>query len=165
MDPFASHVIRALLILLSFRPPEERPSSSLRSKKSTAFKSRQGPMKSIITTSESAVQPSEKAAPPEEFLAMGRKFVLKIRSDLGENEVRALAGNKVASPVLQVCLLGERKVFYSRLWTDLFSSQLLLELEVEYGMSDEPNSLMDRVLVGMITHARSLFSTLRTATP
>ena len=37
-----------------------------------------------------------------EFSKLARRFVQQLRKDLDENEVRALAANKVASPVLQV---------------------------------------------------------------
>lgn len=44
--------------------------------------------------------PKEHTIP--EFSNLARRFVQQLRSDLGPNEVRALATNKVASPVLQV---------------------------------------------------------------
>ena len=37
-----------------------------------------------------------------EFLKLARQFVQQLRKDLNANEIRALAANKVASPVLQV---------------------------------------------------------------
>jgi len=37
-----------------------------------------------------------------EFSELARRFVQQLRNDLNANEVRALAANKVASPVLQV---------------------------------------------------------------
>ena len=37
-----------------------------------------------------------------EFSDLARKFVQQLRENLDANEVRALAANKVASPVLQV---------------------------------------------------------------
>ena len=37
-----------------------------------------------------------------EFSKLARRFVQQLRRDLDANEVRALAANKVASPVLQV---------------------------------------------------------------
>jgi len=37
-----------------------------------------------------------------EFSKLARRLVQQLREDLNANEVRALAANKVASPVLQV---------------------------------------------------------------
>ena len=37
-----------------------------------------------------------------EFSKLARRFIRQLREDLNANEVRALAANKVASPVLQV---------------------------------------------------------------
>ena len=39
---------------------------------------------------------------PKEMRRMAEQFVSALREQLGENEVRALAADKVASPVLQV---------------------------------------------------------------
>lgn len=101
MDPFASHVIRALLSLLcpNIFPPEKL--STMRSKKSAAYKAKQGPLKSVFnddTDSPSAT----KVSVPKELISLAPRFVTVIRDSLGENEVRALAANQVASPVLQV---------------------------------------------------------------
>jgi nucleolar protein 9 len=105
MDPFASHVIRALLLLLSpsSSPSDTSTQSNLRSKKSAAWKARQGPMKSVFTTEDKGKhKESSVTSTPTEFREAVRKFVQVVRDELGENEVRALATNKVASPVLQV---------------------------------------------------------------
>lgn len=39
---------------------------------------------------------------PAAFRTLARRFVEVLRAELNENEVRALAANNVASPVLQV---------------------------------------------------------------
>ena len=109
MDPFASHVCRALLALLM--PglfPAEQKSSVLRSKKSAAYKARQGPMKSLFTPDKDATSAHQnlKAVPPK-YRDIARKFVMAVREKLGANEVRALAASPVASPVLQVCTPSE----------------------------------------------------------
>lgn len=39
---------------------------------------------------------------PSEFRQLARRLVQVLRAELNENEVRALAANNVASPVLQV---------------------------------------------------------------
>lgn len=102
MDPFASHVVRALLALLcpNLFPPEK--SYTVRSKKSAAYKAKQGPLKSVFTNdSETPVLGTPSVS--KELLLLAPRFVTALRENLGENEVRALAANQVASPVLQVC--------------------------------------------------------------
>ncbi|EMD40990.1 hypothetical protein CERSUDRAFT_149573 [Gelatoporia subvermispora B] len=138
MDPFASHVIRAVLVLLaphlaSENDPQQggKAKSSVRSKKSAAWKARQGPMKSVFSDNNSTQKQGKVAT--KEFQQAAARFVLALRDQLDENEVRALAANKVASPVLQ----------------------MLLEIEAAQDMADTSNSLMDRVLVGLITLAHS----------
>ncbi|KAJ3011851.1 hypothetical protein NUW54_g2047 [Trametes sanguinea] len=140
LDPFASHVIRALLSLLApdiLGSPEDsngggRPGAfALRSKKSAAWKARQGSMRSVFVETDAQVQKTTRKT-PKAFRNAASRFVSTMREQLGENEVRALAANQVASPVLQ----------------------MLLELEAAYGQSDAPGSLMDHVLVGLITLIR-----------
>ena len=102
MDPFASHPLRALLALL--RPklfPADQRASTLRSKKSAAYKARQGPMKSVFADGQGK-QTESNPSVPDEFKDLAAKFVQVIREQLGGNEVRALAASQVASPVLQV---------------------------------------------------------------
>ncbi|KAE9386228.1 ARM repeat-containing protein [Gymnopus androsaceus JB14] len=132
MDPFASHVIRALLGLLC--PTSKRSSSNensrgaVRSKKSAHWKARQGPLSSVFAAKGKGKEATGHEISPE-FRSMSRTFIETIRNNLGDNEVRALAADKVASP----CLL------------------MLLDVEAELGMADEPGSLMDRVTVGVIS--------------
>ncbi|KAH9950104.1 ARM repeat-containing protein [Amylocystis lapponica] len=132
MDPFASHVIRALLVLLA---PDclaegDGPSGpSVRSKKSAAYKARQGPMKSVFADDSAQAHANAAKRVPPAFPDAASAFVTALRTQLGESEVRALAANQVASPVLQ----------------------MLLEVETGYGLADAPDSLMDRALVGLIT--------------
>lgn len=58
-------------------------------------------MKSVFTQGEAqGVQPTKST--PKEFRKVALRFVSALREQLGENEVRALAANQVASPVLQV---------------------------------------------------------------
>ena len=74
----------------------------MRSKKSAAYKAKQGPLKSVFTNdSETPVFGTPSV--PKELLSLAPRFVTALRENLGENEVRALAANQVASPVLQVC--------------------------------------------------------------
>ena len=108
MDPFASHVLRALLLLLA--PDVLAPivgdahdaSGKVRSKKSAAYKARQGSMKSVFTDVQEQSQRLQTKRVPKEFREAASQIVATLRDALGENEVRALAANQVASPVLQV---------------------------------------------------------------
>ncbi|KAJ7047787.1 hypothetical protein C8F04DRAFT_1060117 [Mycena alexandri] len=133
MNPFASHVIRALLLLLSpnLVTSQETAQHTMRSKKSAAWKAKQGPLKSVFKDGHSGGDSGDNA-PPEVFTQAARKFVEAIRSELGDNETRALAADKVASPTLQ----------------------MLLAVEADQQMTEEPDSLMDRVLVGLISASR-----------
>ncbi|KAL5488349.1 NOP9 [Sanghuangporus weigelae] len=137
MDPFASHVLRALFLLLCPSLPSASDASSiLRSKKSAKHRARQGPMKSILTDNaeqDDNVDGKGKAkavsAYPAEFESAARRFVKKVRDELNGNEVRALAADKVACPVLV----------------------LLLEMESIQGDSYGLGSLMDSVSAGLIS--------------
>ncbi|KAL5508549.1 NOP9 [Sanghuangporus vaninii] len=137
MDPFASHVLRALFLLLCPSLPSASDASSiLRSKKSAKHRARQGPMKSILTDNgeqDDNVDGKGKGkailAYPAEFETAARRFVRKVRDKLNDNEVRALAADKAACPVLV----------------------LLLEMESIQGDSNGPGSLMDSVSAGLIS--------------
>ncbi|KAL4082064.1 armadillo-type protein [Scleroderma yunnanense] len=130
MDPFASHVLRSLLLLLFplVLPGDSAPQKFMRSKKSMAWKAKQGAMESVFSK-----KGKDKETPglsvPDQFRNAAVEFLHNLRENLNANEVRALAANKVASPVLQP----------------------LLEIEAEVGEGSTPDSLMDRLLVGMIT--------------
>ena len=107
MDPFSSHVVRSLLVLLHPNLyASEKSQNNVRSKKSSAWKAKQGPMRSILTEEADKYgkgKESSSSATPDAFRVMAKKFVVALRNELGENEVRALSADKVASPVLQVC--------------------------------------------------------------
>lgn len=116
MDPFGSHTLRALITLLS--PPSLSSTSqstttsrdaASRSKKSQAFKARQGSMKSVLDsdTTTNGGAGSERRV-PERLRVMALKIVEVLSGRLSENEIRALASDKVASPALQVRLLRLR---------------------------------------------------------
>ncbi|KAJ3534526.1 hypothetical protein NM688_g7124 [Phlebia brevispora] len=124
MDPFASHPCRAVLALLMPNLfPTER-ASTLRSKKSAAYKARQGPMKSLFAENSD----TSKAVPPK-FATLAENIMRSVREKLSANEVRALAASPVASPVLQ----------------------MLLEVEAAQNLASEPGSLADWVLDGLVT--------------
>lgn len=74
----------------------------MRSKKSMAWKAKQGTMKSVFSNEKGKDRATSKFPVPDEFRDAAVKFMQDIREGLNPNEVRALAANKVASPVLQV---------------------------------------------------------------
>lgn len=78
----------------------------MRSKKSAAWKAKQGPLKSVFKEGDSRGDLVVNV-PPESFTRAARKFVEVVRSELDGNETRALAADKVASPTLQVCRLSD----------------------------------------------------------
>ena len=103
MDPFASHVLRSILLLLSPSETNVSQHSSVRSKKSAAWKAKQGPLKSMFSSDETTQTSSSFNLVPPTFGATSRRFVELAKQTMDANEIRALAANKVASPVLQVC--------------------------------------------------------------
>ncbi|QRV72650.1 Pumilio-family RNA binding repeat [Ceratobasidium sp. AG-Ba] len=131
LNPFASHVILSLLLLLSPTITQStdlsKPNGTLvRSKKSAAYKSRQGSMKSILDAS---TERSATFTAPASFKEMAVRFVDTLRDALDANEVRALAADKVANPVLQA----------------------LVELEAKQGKSNSSGSLIDSILMGAVS--------------
>lgn len=99
MDPFASHIIRVLLLLLSSQPATDQ---AHRSKKSASYKARQGPMKSVLADEEPDQSSAQDQTLPKEFREMADRFVQNVHQQLDGNETRALAGDKVGSPALKV---------------------------------------------------------------
>ncbi|KAI0092558.1 armadillo-type protein [Irpex rosettiformis] len=129
MDPFASHVLRALLATLVPTLFHSDHKSSIRSRRSAAHKARQGPRSSVFVPEvRKEAAPTSNLVIPE-YKTQARKFVIKLGDALGGNEVRALAASQVASPLLQ----------------------MLLEIEADQNMALSPDSLSDRVLDGLIT--------------
>lgn len=109
MDPFASHVVRSLLLLLSpsltLSASRENSQYMVRSKKSAAWKAKQGVMKSVFVDEEGTGKENEndsEAVPPC-FSQMTRRIIELFKSQISDNEVRAMAASKVACPGLQVC--------------------------------------------------------------
>ncbi|CAA7270741.1 unnamed protein product [Cyclocybe aegerita] len=136
LDPFASHVVRSLLLLLSPNLAAlENTQSAVRSKKSSTWKEKQGQMKSVFVDDKGKGKLQEtvsKNCPPE-FTKMARRLVEAVTTELDDNDTRAMAANRVACPGLK----------------------LLLEVEADQGMSSEPGSLMDRVTVGVVSSCRN----------
>ena len=106
MDQFASHVVRALFLLLcphlfdSSVPHKSR--AFVRSRKSAAWKARQGPLTSIFSDPTDKGKANAEKKHPVEFREVAKTCITTLRATLDENEVRSLAANKVACPVLQV---------------------------------------------------------------
>lgn len=99
--------MRSLFLLLCpFLPSAEQPSSILRSKKSAKYREKQGPMKSVFAEENDGdakgKEVPNKVPYPPEFDEMARRIVTTMKDTLGPNEVRALAADKAACPVLVV---------------------------------------------------------------
>ncbi|KZT41117.1 ARM repeat-containing protein [Sistotremastrum suecicum HHB10207 ss-3] len=132
LDPFASHVLRSLLVLLCPSLSSEAGASSrIRSKKSAAWKSHQGQMSSLFD-SDSSKQTTKRSI-PKSFEETARNILHAVRNKLDANETRGLAGNNVASPVLQ----------------------MLLQLETLFHEEENADSLLDRVFEGLVAQSKT----------
>lgn len=113
-NAFASHVLRALLSLLA--PSNLAPDRAhkhvptARSKKSASWKARIGHIKPVIQNELDLAHSIEakraELSTPGDFQKMACKILRQFKDVLGGNEVRALAMDKVACPVLQVSAMG-----------------------------------------------------------
>ena len=121
MDQFASHVVRELFSLLCpqlFQSDASHKSQAfVRSRKSVAWKAKQGPLKSIFgdELDQGQNQTKKEGRQPPAFHEVARKYVTMLRTTLGANEIRSLAASKVACPVLQVrryLVRGSRFMIY-----------------------------------------------------
>jgi len=146
LDPFASHVIRALFILLDPHLSEFAKPQAVRSKRSAGFKARQGAMLSVFDN-EAGKTRHRKA--PEAFLSIAERMLSNIRQSLSPTEIRALAAHKVAAPTLKV----HTRIISLLIHTDL-SVQILLELEANFKQTDVPGSFADSILMGVVTGHR-----------
>jgi nucleolar protein 9 len=97
-EPFASHVLRRLLITLVPGLNQFQDKQELRSKRSAGYKSKIGPMKSVF---DSSIPANAKEVPPQ-FETLVKDTLDIIRRKLSPSEVRALAADKVACPTLRV---------------------------------------------------------------
>ncbi|KIJ32368.1 hypothetical protein M422DRAFT_265865 [Sphaerobolus stellatus SS14] len=137
-NQFASHVLRELLLLLAPAQVsghrDDRHAPTARSKKSAGWKARQGTMKAVIKDDQAANgKDSAVKRTPKSFMEMAKKFLDSLRSSSDPNELRALAVDKVASPVLQ----------------------MFLEMETGFKQADAPGSILDSVLAGLISEGDS----------
>ncbi|KAF9026524.1 ARM repeat-containing protein, partial [Hymenopellis radicata] len=121
-DAFASHIVRALLSLLAGLP-STMPSNT-QSKKSKQWKDRQGEMRNLFEAHDKI----EKPVVPPSFGEKAATAIRMCRKSMSANEVRACAASKVACPGLDV----------------------LLVVEANTGLSNEPGSLMDSVTTGIV---------------
>jgi nucleolar protein 9 len=101
LDPFASHIVRALFILLdpTLSKLADEQSSAIRSKRSAGFKAKQGAMLSVF---DSEAGKMHHRRVPDVFHSTAKQMLSNIRQALSPTEIRALAANKVAAPTLQV---------------------------------------------------------------
>ena len=121
MDQFASHVIRELFFLICpqlFQSDAPHKSQAfVRSRKSVAWKAKQGPLKSIFgdELDQGRNQAKREARQSPAFHGVATKYVTMLRTTLDANEIRSLAASKVACPVLQVrydFVRGSRFIIY-----------------------------------------------------
>lgn len=97
-DPFGSHVLRSLLVLLVPDLPAFHDKQDIRSKRSAGYKAKAGPMTSIFE----ATKNSDARKVPKTFGKVSKQIVHSIRQNMNANEVRASAADKVACPTLRV---------------------------------------------------------------
>lgn len=118
MDPFASHVLRALLLLLN-PSVTHMDDDNLRSKKSASWKARQGPMKSVFTPEKKGKQKQVfPTLSPPEFRDISLNILDAFLKGVADNELRALAIDKVASPTLTVSHTCFNSVYVSHKYED-----------------------------------------------
>ena len=108
MDPFASHVLRVLFVLLtpSIFDDEFLSTKSLvlRSKESAKHRARQGQKKSVLHISQDAEDDAafhgigDGALSSPRLEEMSKSFTRTVRETLGPNGVWALAVDKVGCP-------------------------------------------------------------------
>ena len=158
LDPFASHVVRALFILLDPHLSKfaNQQSSAVRSKRSAGFKARQGAMLSVFDDDTGKLHHRQA---PDAFLSTAKRMLSNIRQSLSPTEIRALAANKVAAPTLKV----STRITSLPTHTDLFV-KILLELEANFKQTDMPGSFADSILMGVITDHRG-YSTVPKCVP
>ncbi|KZT55328.1 ARM repeat-containing protein [Calocera cornea HHB12733] len=128
MDHFGSHVLGALLILLCGDniPLSISATSGLaRSKKSTKYRAKQGPMTAIIDGPDPSIYQKKV---PVDFPQMAIGMVKQLREQMDANSVRSLASHKAANPLMQ----------------------LMLQVEARAELADEEGSIMDSFLGGLI---------------
>lgn len=124
-DPFGTHIVRSLLQVLSGRSLED---SSLRSKKSTLYRSRDTAA-ATLESSNGLASAASLAAPPASFAPRLVEVRQAIMGGLGANEVRAMSVSTTGSPTLQLLL--------------------------EHEGTPLPSGPLDLVLDGLITSAES----------
>ena len=138
-DPFASHILRALLSILAGIPPSSTTSQSKKSKK---WKDRQGGMKSLFDKDEDG---GERPAIPAVFGDRATAAIRSCRGSMSGNEVRACAASRVACPTLDV------RTSQPFAYIILTLPQVLVTVEAERGLSNEAGSLMDLVTGGLVS--------------
>ncbi|KAK0436050.1 armadillo-type protein [Desarmillaria tabescens] len=100
-DPFGSHIVRTLALLLSPTPNTHTQSQTLKCSKS--WKGKQGEMRSLFKSEK------REGERPRSFDEAARKIVGAFREGMSDNEVRACAGSKIACPGLDVLIEVEAK--------------------------------------------------------
>lgn len=110
-DSFGTHILRVLLFILAGRPVSDGQASksgpqplSARSKRSSKYRSKE--ITSIARSQDETEEPPQVPSSFEPLLERVRTLVL---SDMGSNEVHAIAVSPVAAPVLSIFLEFEAR--------------------------------------------------------
>lgn len=140
-SPFSSHPIRVLLLLLAGRPipsATDSSSSAIRSKRSEKYAQQNANFKPVVENA--GETPADEAGQKEALRVSDSlraelpKFWRAVRSEISPVEIRALGVGNVSGPVLQ----------------------MLVELEAAGGEADEPGSLLDACLCGLVANSSRL---------
>ncbi|EJU06458.1 ARM repeat-containing protein [Dacryopinax primogenitus] len=134
LDPFGAHVLGALVILLcGDRIPLTSSHSAtvggggmVRSKKSSKYRAKQGPMTGVLSTPDFS-NFSSTTSVPADFSNLAVRLVGELKEQMDPNSVRSLAAHKAANPLVQ----------------------LLLQVEARSDLASQPGSVMDSFLVGL----------------
>jgi nucleolar protein 9 len=153
MDQFASHVVRALFLPLCpqlFRSDAPHKSQAfVRSRKSAAWKAKQGPLKSIFGDGPDKGK-ATCGGQTSPGVSEGCEEVCDNAEDEPGWERGSLAGCEQGS--MPCCRYDAALSFET---CSPVIPQMVLEIEANQGFSDEPGSLMDHVLVGLISAYRA----------
>ncbi|KAJ2798436.1 Nucleolar protein 9 [Coemansia helicoidea] len=124
-NEYASHILRVLLLVLSGRPIEDQanPKSSIKSKRSTKYmEDRNGAPASHRSL-------AAQRTVPESFAAALDQLLSKASGAMSDVVARGFTNSPVGCPVLQ----------------------LMLEFDAGRGRLEEPGSLLDKCLMGLIS--------------
>lgn len=179
-DPFGSHTLRVLLLLVSGQAPTaEGQSGTERSKKSLKFRKGQGAMKSFLAPEEDAsngkgkekeVPSARRAVPPSFAKALENMWrslnTIDDDGPLGEG-IRRAAMDDVAGPAVRIMIEMEASAPGGWLkggWADRVLCGLVEEVKDPSSSTETRSELREEYLAGLLRHPASspTFETLLT---